>query len=198
MRFWRDSRMQNEIEEYLTKAKEIHGDLCTGILMGTRMSLAGMRALGLDPKKRNRDLIVFVEVDRCMTDAVQAVTGCSLGHRNLKYFDYGKFAAVFYDTASNRAVRVSPSREREGAGDINERWRDAPENELLRLEQVSVQVREDDLPGKPKSRIPCSRCGEIIMDNRGVLINEAVVCRPCVEGAYYKPLEVEGTGSGGV
>src|SRR5271157_2758019 len=108
-----ENQMQEETRKFLAKAKELHGDICAGLVMGTRISLAGMRALNLDTAARNRDLIVFVEVDRCMTDAVQAVTGRSLGHRNLKYVDYGKFAAVLYDSSSHRAVRVSPRRERE-------------------------------------------------------------------------------------
>ncbi|WP_278246491.1 formylmethanofuran dehydrogenase subunit E family protein [Clostridium drakei] len=40
--------------------------------------------------------MVFIETDRCLTDAVQAVTGCSLGKRRLKW-DYGKMGASFID-----------------------------------------------------------------------------------------------------
>lgn len=178
--------MQVEIEEYLEKAKKIHGDVCPGLVIGTRLTLAGMSALGLDSSKRNRDLIAFVEVDRCMTDAVQAVTGCSLGHRNLKYHDYGKFAAVLYDLSSRRAVRVSPNRAHEPEGDIIEHWKNAPEGDLVTIQDVEVTLKEDDLPGRPKSRLPCSGCGEIIMDNRGITIGGKLFCRPCVEGAYYR------------
>jgi formylmethanofuran dehydrogenase subunit E len=146
-----------------------------------------MRALSLDPAKRNRDLIVFVEVDRCVTDAMQAVTGCSLGHRNLKYIDYGKFAAVLYDLSSHRAVRVSPRREREeGVEDIIEYWKTAPEEELVRIEEVEVSVRDDDLPGRPQSRVRCDVCGEIIMDRREVHAAGETLCRACADGAYYR------------
>ncbi len=40
--------------------------------------------------KDRKSVIVFVETDRCATDAIQSVTGCSLGHRTMKFFDYGK------------------------------------------------------------------------------------------------------------
>ena len=186
--------MQEETEKFLVKAKEFHGDICPGLVMGTRLGLAGMRALGLDPSKRNRDLIVFVEVDRCMTDAMQVVTGCSLGHRNLKYVDYGKFAAVLYDNASHKAVRVSPRRGREeSVVDIIEHWKSSPEEELVRIEDVEVVVKEDDLPGKPRSRVPCGKCGELIMDNRGITVDGKLVCRPCVEGAYYSTISKKNT-----
>jgi formylmethanofuran dehydrogenase subunit E len=178
--------MKEETRKFLTKAKKIHGDICPGLVLGTRMSLAGMRALNLDPTKRNRDLIAFVEIDRCMTDAVQAVTGCSLGHRNLKYFDYGKFATVLYDSSSHKAVRISPRTEQKTPSNIIEYWKSAPEGELVKIEHVVVNVKEDDLPGKPRSRIPCNRCGEIIMDNRGISVGGKILCRSCVEGAYYQ------------
>jgi formylmethanofuran dehydrogenase subunit E len=47
-----------------------------------------------------------VEIDRCMTDAVSAVTGVRLGKRSLKYVDYGKVAATFLNTTTNRAARI--------------------------------------------------------------------------------------------
>ena len=87
--------MIEKMDIYLEKAKAFHGDVCAGIVLGTRLTLAGMKALGLDPAKKNKNLIVFVEIDRCITDAVQAITGCSLGHRTLKYVNYGKFGATF-------------------------------------------------------------------------------------------------------
>jgi formylmethanofuran dehydrogenase subunit E len=180
--------MQEETEKFLEKAGVLHGDVCAGLVMGTVLGLAGMRALKLDPNKRNRDLIVFVEVDRCMADGIQAVTGCSLGHRSLKYVDYGKFAAVLYDHSSRSAVRVSPRQSTEEIGDIIEHWKTSSEEKLVRIEEVEVKVNEDDLPGKPRSRVPCSRCGEIIMDNRGVSVEGMLLCRPCAHGAYYSPV----------
>jgi len=71
------------------------------------MALAGLRELGLDQPGPASGLIVYMEIDRCGADAVQAITGCSLGHRTLKFRDLGKFAATFVDTNNGRAVRVS-------------------------------------------------------------------------------------------
>jgi formylmethanofuran dehydrogenase subunit E len=185
--------VQEEIESFLAKAKELHGDVCPGLVLGTRLSLAALRSLHLNPTRRNRDLIVFVEIDRCMTDAVQAVTGCSLGHRNLKYVDYGKFAAVFYDGLSRRAVRASPSLgSKEDVDDIVEYYRAAPEEELVRIEEVEVGLSADDLPGRPRSRVPCTKCGETVFDNRTIYVSGKPVCRACASGAYYRPMTEEG------
>ena len=60
-----------------------------------------------DPRGADRKkLIVWVEIDRCMTDAISAVTGVRLGKRSLKYVDYGKVAATFLNTENKRAVRI--------------------------------------------------------------------------------------------
>jgi ABC-type glutathione transport system ATPase component len=72
----------NDYNFYLKKAGDFHGHICAGIALGTKVTLAAMKALGLDPGVRNKNLIVYVEIDRCMTDAVQAITGCSLGTRS--------------------------------------------------------------------------------------------------------------------
>src|SRR4051812_24970574 len=72
------------------------------------MALLGCRLIGLDdPRGVDRKrLIVWVEIDRCLADAVGAVTGTRLGKRSLKYFDYGKVAATFHNVATGEAVRI--------------------------------------------------------------------------------------------
>ena len=179
----------NEHETLLEKARNFHGDVCPGIVMGTRMTIAAMRKLGMDPKERNRDLIVYVEIDRCMTDAVQAITGVSLGHRTLKYIDYGKFAATFVDMTKNKAVRVStinrPNPEGEDMKATVERLSNMPEEELIKMEEINIGVPENDVPGFPKQTTSCEICGEKIMDGREVILNDETLCRACAEGAYY-------------
>ena len=178
--------MEENIDYYLEKAKALHGDICAGIVLGTRLTLAGMKALGMDPMKRNRDLIVFVEIDRCMTDAVQAVTGISLGHRTLKYVNYGKFAATFYDMESKRAVRFTKKQSANCQGDdYGEYLKTAPEEELVNIEEVKLSLDDNDLPGSPKNTKECSRCGELIFDGRAIKKNGKLLCKACADGSYY-------------
>ena len=60
----------------LEEASRFHGDACFGIHMGTRMAMSGLAHIGIqDPKGADRKkLIVFVEIDRCATDAIMAIT----------------------------------------------------------------------------------------------------------------------------
>src|ERR671914_2651629 len=96
------------LDELLEECGRLHGHLCAGQLLGVRMARLGCRLIGVeDPRGADRKkLIVWVEIDRCMADAVGAVTGVRLGRRSLKYFDYGKVAATFLNTETRAAVRI--------------------------------------------------------------------------------------------
>lgn len=186
--------VMSDFEFYLKKAGDSHGHVCGGIALGARISLAGMRAVGLDPGAKSKDLIVYVETDRCMTDAVQTITGCSLGHRSLKHVDYGKMAATFVNLATGKAVRATV-RDRgpghESMEDMVKRISRTPDSELVMLQEVAVQVPETDLPGPPQKRAICDACGEGVMDGREVRKEGRVLCRGCGMGTYYRRIEVK-------
>src|SRR5213082_4312263 len=96
------------LDELLAECGRLHGHLCAGQLLGARMAVLGCRLIGLDdPRGTDRKkLVVWVEIDWCMADAVGAVTGVRLGKRSLKYLDYGKVAATFLNVSEGRAVRI--------------------------------------------------------------------------------------------
>src|SRR5579885_2119211 len=101
--------LMKSFEEYERLAEEAHGHLCAGQILGLRMALYGMKLLELDdPAGADRKrLVTFVEIDRCMTDAIPVVTGCRLGKRALKFRDFGKVAATFCDLQAGKAVRLA-------------------------------------------------------------------------------------------
>ena len=188
-----------ELEELVAQSAALHGGHpCPGQVLGVRMAMAGCREVGLDEPKRTKKLIVYVEIDRCATDAIQAVTGCKLGKRTLKHVDYGKMAATFVNTATGQAVRVVA---RETARDQARRYapeapdsctaqlqayKVMPEEELLSVTRVSVSIPPEDLPGPPLSRVVCQTCGEGINDGREVLRRGRVLCRACAGKSYYE------------
>lgn len=191
------------VEELLEECGRLHGHLCAGQLLGVRMALLGCRLLGIeDPQGTDRkSLIVWVEIDRCMADAVSAVTGVRLGKRSLKYFDYGKVAATFLNTVTGEAVRIVALDESRALADLRypaieskkERqiyaYREALDEELFKVERVAVDYLETDAPGRPRSRVSCSICGEGINDGREVRSLEgALTCRPCAGASYYRRL----------
>jgi len=178
--------------------------MCAGQLLGTRMALLGCRLLEInDPRGADKKkLIVWVEIDRCMTDAISAVTGVRLGKRSLKYVDYGKVAATFVNTETNRAVRIvalesSRTLADERYSDIADKrtrqfrtYSEATDDELFKTELVSLELSEFDLPGSPRSRVTCVICEEGINDGREVIdANGDAICRGCQNGTYYSKLD---------
>jgi formylmethanofuran dehydrogenase subunit E len=195
--------MMPSLDELLEECGRLHGHLCAGQLLGVRMALLGCRLLGIaDPRGADRkNLIVWVEIDRCMTDALSAVTGVRLGKRSLKYRDYGKVAATFLNLRTREAVRIVALDESRGLADARypflenrkERqfraYREAAEEELFKVERVSVEYGEMDAPGRPLARVACARCGEGVNDGREIKTREGEsLCRPCAQGGYYQRL----------
>jgi len=176
---------------FLKKVEGFHGGTCTGIALGTRITLAAMRYLGFNPHDDNhKNMIVFVEVDRCMTDAVQAITGCSLGRRSLKHIDYGKFAATFVNLKTGKAVRGTIEKIFSNQADkeaIMKEIATTPDDELVTLQAVKVDIPPNDLPGSPRASVICQSCGERVVDGRHVHRGETVLCKACSNGSYYQP-----------
>ncbi|MDD5338270.1 MAG: FmdE family protein [Dehalococcoidales bacterium] len=183
----------SDFDIYLKKAGDFHGHICAGIALGTRISLAAMKHLGIEPGKRNKNLIVYAEIDRCMTDAVQIVTGCTLGHRSLKYVDYGRFAATYVNLDTGKAVRGTVKQYFPNEDTIEktlEKLAAIPDNELVTLEEVKVDIPETDMPGSPVRKAECAICGERVMDGREVRNQGKVLCRACAgEKKYYREIK---------
>jgi formylmethanofuran dehydrogenase subunit E len=185
-----------DVEKYealLEEAGRAHGDICAGIRIGTRMTMCALHRLGLsDPKGADRKkLMVFVEIDRCATDAIMALTGCRPGKRTMKVLDYGKMAASFINLETGKAVRISSRMKRKEAGqDGLPDMHEATDEELFLIENVEVPLRPEDMPGRPLRRIICPRCGEHVLDGRDVEVAGEYLCRPCAtQQRYYRVLE---------
>ena len=193
-------RLKDRFDELLEESVRTHGHLCPGQVLGVRMALYGLDLIGVtDPKGADRKkLYLFVEIDRCAIDALQSVTGCSLGKRTMRFIDYGKMAATFVNLVIGRAVRVVAKEEaRNKARDYCpdkiedkyrcqlEAYRVMPDEELFFHQWVKVQIPPEDMPGRPLSRLQCETCGEYVQDRREVHKNGRVQCRSCAEGGYY-------------
>lgn len=193
--------MLESLDELLLRCERLHGHICPGQLLGVRMALLGCRLIGIDDPlgEDRKKLLVWVEIDRCMTDAICAVTGVRLGRRSLKYLDYGKVAATFLSVSDGRAVRVAALDESRGLADklfplVESRrerqmlaYKSLPETQLFKVERVSVEFSEKDLPGRPRVRARCAVCAEGVNDGREIIDAQGrTVCRACGFGRYYR------------
>jgi formylmethanofuran dehydrogenase subunit E len=163
-----------------------------GQVLGVRLALKGMELIGTSDR---REMIVFIENERCIADAIQIVTGTRIGRRSAKLVSYGKMAATFLNTATGAAYRVSV---RHGALDAAP-GKDAirhvlhvPDAELLAWRRVSVSIKPEDLPGRPRRTVACVRCGEKVFDGRDVPSDAGPLCLSCAHGSYYEIVEENG------
>jgi len=194
----------DSFENMLAGSAKAHGHLCAGQVIGVRMAMLGCRLIGLDdPWKREqiKKLIVYVEMDRCAADSVAYVTGAKLGRRSLKYRDYGIMAATFINLETGQAYRIISTEEsrklvrlyapefKEKVTQQIEGYKRMPDTVLFRIQKVTVSLSEFELPGPTRKKITCSRCGQVVRDNREVIIDGRPYCKPCAQGAYFEVLE---------
>ncbi len=180
-----------DIRETLQRCIDYHGHFCAGQSLGVRLARKGLElAAPEDPK----DLIVVIENDRCIADAVLIATGTRLGRRNLKYVDYGRMAATFINLKVDAAWRVS-LKPRDSANDSGEDAKEflltVPDDELLLWKKVKVSLKQEELPGKPLRTVRCVKCGEKVFDGKDAadpVTGDGPLCRACLKGAYYEEL----------
>jgi len=191
-----------DFETLLARSVRHHGHLCPGQVIGVRMAMLGCRLIGIEePRKDIKKIIVFVEIDRCATDAIAVVTGCKLGRRSLKFVDNGIMAASFLNLETCRAYRISATeRSRELAKkyaphmkSVQESqlhaYRKMPTSELFKVEEVKIDLQRLDLPGPTRRKVVCEKCGETVRDGKEVLKDGRIFCRPCVGDTYFLPLK---------
>lgn len=208
----------SELDELLREAERAHGHLCAGQILGVRMAMLGLRRLGIQqprlktlpdgsPNPDRKRPVVFVEIDRCATDAIGVVTGARVGKRALKLRDWGKMAATFVDLQAAlgedayKGVRVSAresskDRARELYPELpkNEQqmraYRELPDEELFTEQTVAVPLPPSEFPGYKGERAVCSRCGEGVNFDRFVEREGERLCLACAtpEAVYYRPL----------
>ena len=133
------------------------------------MAMLGCSLIGLgDPRAQDqtKKIIVYVEMDRCTSDAISYVTGVKLGRQSLKFMDYGIMAATFVNLETGKAYRILSTEEARDlvavyAPEINgksmqqlEAYLRMPDSVLFRVQEVQVPISEFDLPGPTTARFP--------------------------------------------
>ncbi|HCO12356.1 MAG TPA: trehalose-binding protein, partial [Desulfonauticus sp.] len=81
--------------------RKFHGSPAPGILLGGVMLEVGKKLL---PPKTIFDVIC--ETPKCLPDAVQLLTLCTIGNGWLKIFNLGRYALTLYDKYEGTGVRV--------------------------------------------------------------------------------------------
>jgi len=184
---------------------KFHGHLCPGVTLGYVAAKIAIKELR-SGRDIDEQLVAIVENDACGIDAIQAVTGCTIGKGNLILRDHGKQVFTFINRASKDAVRVS-LKDRESEADPAFRelrakvmnGKATPEEAQAMRSMMQAQVDRmliepaekyfdirhvsPEIPGKARlfNSVKCSKCGEMVAESRARVQNGGVVCIPCFE-----------------
>jgi formylmethanofuran dehydrogenase subunit E len=111
--------------------------------------------------------------------------------------DYGIMAATFVNLETGKAFRVVSTEEARSLASAYapeiadkypqqlEAYKRMPDSVLFRVQQVRVKINECDLPGPTRYKVPCSRCGQVVRDQREVIKDGKILCRPCTQETYF-------------
>ncbi len=191
-----------DITHLLEKSMQDHDHLCPRQILGVRIGLAGMRALGFHEPPTKKQLLVISETDGCFVDGVIAATDCTVGHRTLRVEDYGKVAVTFADVNTGRAIRVAPRldiRERASAFVPEEprhyfaqmkAYQTMSDEEMFMIQEVVLNTPIEQIVSLPGMRVNCDVCGEEIMNEREVHQEGLVLCHTCAFEGYYRPMHI--------
>lgn len=183
---------------------KFHGCYCLDIAMGYRVAKALVREMGEDMADM-KAVFARAGTPTCSIDAIQKVTGCTFGKRNLLMMEAGKSVFIMQNTKTGRAVRAychywdgfdhtelrairkeanAPGATQEAKAALQTALDDhiaailsAPEESLFHIERVTL-----DAPPKSSKYAaePCGACGEY---TNVALLSEGNGRRVCPECA---------------
>lgn len=194
-----------ELEKILESAFQFHGHRCVLMPLGVRMGALALKELSVE-KAEDRDPVALMELSDgqaggCLIDGVQVVTGCTFGKGNIKKLQYGKLALTLVSKEKKQGVRISVRPEvmmgikssqfsqlraqgmpysqipRETADAIIEPILAKGDDELFKVEHLEEYYFEEE-PLLYRG-IKCSRCGEIVAEDRARLVEGKPYCIPC-------------------
>jgi formylmethanofuran dehydrogenase subunit E len=190
--------LSTALSELLKQSSARHDHLCPRQVLGVRMGLAGLAAIGLDAPMLHKAALVFIETDGCFADGIEIATGATIGHRTLRVKDLGKTAATFANVKTGQAIRLAPRLDIRVtalayAPGVQTKYyaqlkgyQVMPEVELFSLEEVELNPSLKFVLSRPGLRTKCARCGEEIINERQVKVEGETLCMNCAGKGYYR------------
>lgn len=189
-------------EERIKATIEFHGHSCPGLAIGIRAAELALRELD-NPK--DNEIVAVVETDMCGVDAIQFLTGATMGKGNLIHRDLGKMAFSFFrrDTGKGFRALLNPAARQGMDEEMAELMKKSGADTLTGAEKQRIfelrsilQTRFMALPledmflitpqnqGAPRpprilQSLTCEHCGEKTMESRIRRFGGQTLCIPC-------------------
>lgn len=189
-------------QERIAATISFHGHSCPGLAIGIRAAELALQELD---NPQNNEIVAVVETDMCGVDAIQFLTGATMGKGNLIHRDYGKMAFSFFHRQTGQGFRALLNPNVRGRMDdemadlmrkqiqgtitkdeqqrlgilrsqIQERFMTLPLKEMFIITSLN-----NGLPRGPQilQSLACEQCGEKTMESRTRRFNAQTLCIPC-------------------
>lgn len=183
-----------------------HGHLCPELAVGYRAALVAEREMGLC-RDNATEFYIYAENMSSAIEALQLMTGCSIGNQNFFAYDLGKHVYYFgrinanyepgqalrlalvnrvvnLETIDNLDRKISTGQATGAEHDQYSRAIDTAVQEILDLPEEQLFAKKWVLlhPPRASKRISytkCSSCGEIVSLDKSVPGKEGLYCRVC-------------------
>jgi formylmethanofuran dehydrogenase subunit E len=163
--------------ELWRKAVEFHGHECPGLAIGFKACEAVIEKMGITFSK-DEEIVCVTENDACGVDAIQIITGCTLGKGNLIYRGTGKMAFSFFNRTGKQSIRII-LKQFKGEMDRKERQEyilNAPVDEVFDFGRPAFELPEK---ARRFKTISCEICGEGAPEHKVRLNEGKKVCLDC-------------------
>jgi formylmethanofuran dehydrogenase subunit E len=185
-----------DISSDLRACIAFHGHLCPGLTIGYAAAKLALEKLRYK-RARDEELVCITMTDSCAVDAIQFMTGCTLGKGNLVFQDFGKMVFVFIrrtKRGTTNGVRLSLNRQVMKKRLSAEARKDKKVAALVLLkvsgEKLFNVQRVQNYRLPERARIfpskPCASCGEPTMEPRLRVKESELVCPECVKHNYSR------------
>lgn len=177
--------------EFKAMAERFHGYAAPGLLLGGYMVALAKRHLPEDTLFE-----AISETRKCLPDAVQLLSLCSMGNNWVKVRDIGRYAVTLYDKYTGKGVRVSVDMKKLEAFPEFYSWlmkkkpkKDQDEAELLReIEEAGdsiCRVEDVTVDGSLLGHAPSGAVGICPVCGEGYPLKDGPICRGCQGERYY-------------
>lgn len=187
---------QAAIPNDLGRCVDFHGHLCPGVTIGYLAAKIGMQKMRWK-RASDEELICIAMSDTCAVDAVQYMTGCTVGKGNLFVQDYGKMVFIFLTRRREspaQGIRLS-FQAPPAMKNMRRSKRTSKETVALSLLGIPAEKlfnlrRLKKYPLPERARIfpsrACDRCGELTMEPRLTLCEGKLLCMECAPAGYSR------------
>ncbi len=186
-----------------------HGHSCGGLALGYKVAELAEKLLNLSFSE-DEEVVCIAETDSCTVDAIQVVTGCTLGKGNLIINKWGKNAFSFYNRKTGESIRLVG--DPEAMPTNSEMVKLRPEvfsgkvspDDVERFHELSrkyvddvlsvqaeklfiVKETEENVPDKAKvyNNLVCSICGEPVEEGFCIKFDEKYICISCMRKSAF-------------